>query len=268
MNETLERIAQAIFRDWFVDFGPTRRKLAGLTDPIEIMGGLVQDATRAAELAALFPDAFGDDGLPEGWEENALSGLGSIVTGKTPSTREPANFGMDMPFLKIPDMHGNMYVVHTQTGLSSIGTQSQPKKTVPAGSTSVSCIATPGLVVLNHRATQTNQQINSVIPNDMALQYFTYWSCRGLAQSVMIGGAGGSVFHNMNKQTFSSLPIVVPSERSGKAFSEIVEPIHSGILANVKQNQTLAATRDLLLPKLMSGEIRLRDAETMVEAAQ
>ena len=57
MNETLEAMARAIFKDWFVDFGPTRRKLAGLTDPTEIMGGLVQDATRAAELAALFPDA-------------------------------------------------------------------------------------------------------------------------------------------------------------------------------------------------------------------
>src|SRR5690606_14701391 len=72
MNETLEAMAQAIFRDWFVDFGPTRRKLAGITDPVEIMGGLVQDAARAAELDKLFPDALGEDGLPVGWERQLL----------------------------------------------------------------------------------------------------------------------------------------------------------------------------------------------------
>jgi type I restriction enzyme S subunit len=72
MNETLEAMAQAIFRDWFVDFGPTRRKLAGLTDPVEIMGGLVQDPGRAAEVAALFPAALGDSGLPEGWSEQSI----------------------------------------------------------------------------------------------------------------------------------------------------------------------------------------------------
>ena len=71
MNETLEAMAQAIFRDWFVDFGPTRRKLAGITDPVEIMGGLVQDAP-ARRTGALFPDALGDNGLPEGWEERPL----------------------------------------------------------------------------------------------------------------------------------------------------------------------------------------------------
>lgn len=67
MNETLEAMAQAVFRDWFVEFGPTRRKLEGATDPVTIMGGLVSDPTRAQELADLFPAALGDDGLPEGW---------------------------------------------------------------------------------------------------------------------------------------------------------------------------------------------------------
>ena len=93
MNETLEAMAQAIFRDWFVDFGPTRRKLAGLTDPTEIMGGLVQDPTRAAELAALFPDAFGDDGLPEGWEKRRVEDVLTLAYGKslTKSVRQPGD---------------------------------------------------------------------------------------------------------------------------------------------------------------------------------
>lgn len=75
MNETLEAMAQAIFRDWFVDFGPTRRKLEGATDPLTIMGGLVQDTERAKALADLFPAAFGDDGLPEGWYFGLINDL-------------------------------------------------------------------------------------------------------------------------------------------------------------------------------------------------
>ncbi len=78
MNETLEQMAQAFFKDWFVDFGPVRRKQDGVRDPITIMGGVVHDAARAAELAALFPDAFGEDGLPEGWRQSTLDSIASL----------------------------------------------------------------------------------------------------------------------------------------------------------------------------------------------
>lgn len=86
MNETLEGIAHAIFRDWFVDFGPVRRKAAGEADPVAIMGGLAPDPARAAELAALFPVAFGNDGLPVGWTETAIGDLVKSQGGSTPST--------------------------------------------------------------------------------------------------------------------------------------------------------------------------------------
>lgn len=72
MHETLEAMAQAIFRDWFVDFGPIRRKIEGATDPVEIMGGLVTDTERARQLADLFPAKQGDNGLPEGWKKGKL----------------------------------------------------------------------------------------------------------------------------------------------------------------------------------------------------
>lgn len=72
-NETLEAMAQAVFRDWFVDFGPTRRKIEGATDPVVVVGGLVTDAERAQGLADLFPATLGEDGLPEGWSIGDLS---------------------------------------------------------------------------------------------------------------------------------------------------------------------------------------------------
>ena len=88
MNETLEAMARAVFRDWFVDFGPTRRKAAGITDPAAILGDLLSNSTQATPLAALFPDSFGANGLPKGWEKRTLGDVveprkGRNITKKT-----------------------------------------------------------------------------------------------------------------------------------------------------------------------------------------
>jgi len=81
MNETLEALARAVFKDWFVDFGPTRRKAGGETDSVAILGGLLLDPSQAAQLATLFPDRIGINGLPEGWEEKPLVGFLEIIGG-------------------------------------------------------------------------------------------------------------------------------------------------------------------------------------------
>ena len=256
-NETLEAMARALFKSWFVDFDPVRAKIAG-RDP-----GLPQ------HLADLFPDRLVDSELgeiPDGWKVKALSCFGAIVTGKTPSTKEPEHFGDDVPFLRIPDMHGKIYVLQTQMMLSSHGASSQPKKTLPSGSVSVSCIATLGLVVLNHRATQTNQQINSIIPRNQSLSRYTYWSCRQLSSDIKIGGIGGSVFGNMNKSTFGSLPVLDAQPAAIHAFDQLASPMHDTILSNEIQNLILAHIRNTLLPKLISGELRVKDAKKQADA--
>lgn len=251
MNETLEAMAQAIFKDWFVDFGPTRAKMEGRAPYL------------APDIWALFPDTFDAENKPAGWVETTLKQHGQVVTGKTPGTQNADYYGYDMPFLKIPDMHGKIYVLKTSSSLSKKGARSQMNKTLPPGSVSVSCIATPGLVIINHQHVQTNQQINSVIPESKDESLFVFWSCRQLAADIMRGGSGGSVFHNMNKTSFENLKIMFPGNTASQVFSNTVEPLHDRILTNERESSTLAATRDLLLPKLMSGEIRMRDAEAM-----
>ena len=253
MNETLEAMARALFKSWFVDFDPVRAKMDGRWRRGESLPGL------PAEHYDLFPDLLVDSelgGLPKGWRVKGLSSFGKIVTGKTPSTRNSTFYGTDVPFLRIPDMHGRMYAVTTGSMLSNNGATSQSRQALPSGSVSVSCIATPGLVILNHRKTHTNQQINSIVPNDIRASKYLYWSCRQMASEIMTGGSGGSVFHNMNKSTFSALGILDADMQAIGAFENQVSSLHKMILANEKQSQNLTALREGLLPKLVSGEVR------------
>ena len=161
MNETLEEMARALFKSWFVDFEPVRAKMEGRWRRGESLPGL------PTEHYDLFPNRLVDSELgesPDRWEVKTLGSSDRVITGKTPSIRNPDCYGAYVPFLRIPDMHGRMYAVMTSTMLSNAGSLSQPKQALSAGNVSVSRIATPGLVILNHRTTHTNQQINSIVP--------------------------------------------------------------------------------------------------------
>ena len=268
MNQTLEEMARALFKSWFVDFDPVRAKAAlkhhAATPPQGRSDWSVERARAYLDrmdpnIAALFSDRFVDSELgpiPAGWEVKALGHFGEIITGKTPSTRRPEYYGEDVPFLRIPDMHRKMYALETELMLSMQGVNSQPQKTLPPGSISVSCIATLGLVVLNHHRTQTNQQINSIIPYSELVSRYIFWTCRHLSSQIETGGLGGSVFGNMNKSTFAALRAVYPGSATVSAYDSLISPLHASILANDKQAHILAAQRDALLPKLVSGEVR------------
>ena len=107
MNETLEQMAQAIFKDWFVDFGPVRRKQEGASDPIAIMGGLVLDAARADELAALFPHTLGD-GLPNGWSERGLDEIAEFLNGLALQKFPAAEEEDSLPVIKIAELRNGV----------------------------------------------------------------------------------------------------------------------------------------------------------------
>ena len=210
------------------------------------------------EVTALFPDGFEKSAvglIPRRWTLKKLKEFGTIVTGKTPDTHNPAFYGADVPFLKIPDMHKRMYVMRTHTMLSYAGASSQPTKALPPGSISMSCIATPGLVVINHKETHTNQQINSIVPNDKSMIKYLYWACRSLSVEILAGGSGGSVFGNMNKSTFSNLSILNSEPNLTRWFEEITYPIHETILSYEKETCTLTSVRDTLLLRLISDEL-------------
>ncbi|MCP1203790.1 restriction endonuclease subunit S [Acetobacter oryzoeni] len=254
-NETLETMARTLFRDWFVDFGPTRAKMAGEAPYL------------APELWELFPDGLDEEGKPEGWLYKSISSLGEVVCGKTPSTKNSLFYGDDVPFITIPDMHNKVFTYNTRRYLSTLGANSQHKKTLPPLSICVSCIATPGLVTLTKIPSQTNQQINAIIPSEKRNAFFIYETMRALSQEIQSQGSGGSVFFNLNTGKFKEINILLPTQDILNFFHKNVCSTFEKILDNDEQSQTLTQLRDLLLPKLMSGEISIRDAEKMVEDA-
>ncbi|MBK5276367.1 MAG: restriction endonuclease subunit S [Desulfuromonadales bacterium] len=258
-NTTLEAIAQALFKSWFVDFDPVRAKQEGR-----------EPEGMDADTAALFPDSFEESELglvPKGWRVGTVADIGEVICGKTPPTSEPANYGDDVPFITIPDMHNLLAVTSTNRSLSTLGANTQKKKTLPPGSICVSCIATAGLVVRVTTPSQTNQQINSVVPFTKWGYSFPLFTLRRIGDAVRAGGSGGSVFHNLSKSGFEKLKVLFPIEQLTVVFGEIIEPIIEKIIKNQKQAQTLATLRDTLLPRLISGQLRLPDVEALIEEA-
>lgn len=276
-NQTLEAIAQAIFKSWFVDFDPVRAKAqaildgktrdeANLSAMAVISGKAIEDLSQTEyqelwEIADAFPSElvenaeFGE--VPKGWENGTLSDFGEIICGKTPSKSKSEYYGDDIPFIKIPDMHGKVFITQTIDNLSLIGADSQTKKYIPKGSICVSCIATVGLVSITSTKSQTNQQINSIVPKSLIFSeyLYLYLSQSEINKYMKNLASGGSATLNMNTGTFSSIEILKPNENIICFFNEKIASLFEKILNNDMENLKLAQTRDLLLPKLLSGEL-------------
>ena len=158
-------------------------------------------------------------------------------------------------------MHSNTYAVTTERYLSAYGAESQRKKTLPQNSICVSCIGTAGLVVLTAQESQTNQQINSIIPKEGYSPYYIYLLMETLSVIINNLGQSGSTIVNLNKTQFGKISVIIPTVATMKSFDEIVGPMFESILSNQKENIKLAELRDVLLPRLMSGELDISDID-------
>lgn len=194
------------------------------------------------------------DGVPAGWEKQNIGNLGDVITGKTPSTKEPANYDGDISFIKTPDMHGNVYVIDTEVTLTERGANTQKNKFLPENTLIVSCIGTLGVVSITSSVAQTNQQINAVIPYSNNALYYLYFAFSDLKQRLEAMG-GGATMGNVNKTKFESLEILMPGKSLLKLYQEHCEPVFNQMRNLQYQNKNLIEARDLLLPRLMNGDI-------------
>ncbi|MBI4688208.1 MAG: restriction endonuclease subunit S [Nitrospirae bacterium] len=224
--------------------------LSSLDDKIDLLHR--QNKTLEALAETLFRQWFVEEA-----EEGKLGDFGKIICGKTPSKKINSYFGGNIPFIKIPDMHGKMFIFDTEDTLTEDGANSQQNKFLPPKSICVSCIATVGLVTMNAFNSQTNQQINSIIPSKEIYRCFLYLKLATMKDELLAMASGGTATDNLNTGDFSNIDIVKPEDNVIELFHNQVQPYFDKIFANQNQIRTLTRLRDTLLPKLMSGEVRV-----------
>jgi type I restriction enzyme S subunit len=249
ISKNLEECAQASYKSWFINFDPVKAKVAG-EKPVGM----------DVATAALFPDSMEDSELgpiPKGWEIRSIDSFGKVVTGKTPSTKNSDYWGEEIPFVTIPDMHGQGPIVDTKRFLSKSGADSQKNQYLQKGSILVSCIATPGLVAYATELCQSNQQINSVIPNEEHPSNWLYLHLKNMIPAFVNRSGIGTVFPNLNKNDFSSIQSIVSTKEIRFAYAGIVDSVYRKIEALRRETHTLESLRDSLLPRLISGELQI-----------
>ncbi|WP_176596480.1 restriction endonuclease subunit S [Sphingobium sp. 15-1] len=257
MNETLERQAQAIFRDWFVDFGPVRRKAAGEADPVAIMGGLTPDPARADELAALFPAAFGDDGLPVGWKRLKLADIATQGKGSVNPQVQPE---VAFEHYSLPAFDKGQ-----EPSMDTGSTIKSNKTPVPAGAILLSKLNPEILRVWLPNANSGLAQIASTeflvfVPKAGASRSLLFALFRDPDFRTLMQGmvTGTSKSHQrISPPALLAQEVIAADSKLFPAFEEFVGVMLERLLESRAESKSLAETRDYLLPRLMSGAVRV-----------
>ena len=264
MNETLEAMARAIFKDWFVDFGPTRAKMAmrGEAPSNDQMRGedpQKQNVARAPYLApdiwSLFPDRLDDDGKPEGWRAGKLGDVAQQV-GQTvsPETLDPST-----PYIGLEHMPRRSIALCDWEGAGKVtsGKLAFQKgdylfgKLRPyfhkVGIAPLDGICSTDIVVLNARDRSAAAFVLACISQDEFVAFTDKTS-------------DGTKMPRTSWSRMEGYGVCLPDCEALEAFNALANPMLDRIVANIHESRSLAATRDLLLPKLMSGEVRVSGA--------
>lgn len=255
-NATLEAIAQALFKSWFVDFDPVRAKMEG-----RVPEGMDEGT------AALFPDAFEESELgivPREWRVQSFRETIRIISGGTPKTTKADFWGGDIPWFSVVDAPANsdVFVVDTEKHITEAGLNGSSTKLLPVGTTIISARGTVGRLALTGNPMAMNQSCYALrgIAGD---NYFTYFSTKRLVEQLK-QRAHGSVFDTITQESFAGVLVSCPGEPVIAAFEDLVEALMLRIRENLIQTQTLATLRDTLLPRLISGQLRLPESEALL----
>ena len=253
MNETLEEMARAIFKSWFVDFDPVRAKMDGSWRRGESLPGM------PAEMYDLFPERLVDSELgeiPEGWGVETVGDCFYLTMGQSPPGRTYNDEGDGLPFFQGCSDFGFRYPTNRRfcTAPTRIAESEDTLVSVraPVGDINKAwerCCIGRGLAALQHKSGSPS---------------FTYYLVWAIQQEIQQYEHTGTVFGAINKKQFKALKTVEPKLAAVELFETFVLPLDERIRLNVSESRTLSGLRDTLLPKLISGELRVPDAELIL----
>lgn len=240
-NTTLEAIAQALFKSWFVDFDPVRAKQQGSAPQ-----GM------DAATAALFPDSFEESELgevPKGWRVSSVGASFVLTMGQSPPGDTYNVNGEGMPFYQGRTDFGFRFP--TQRVFCT-----EPTRLAQAGDILVSVRAPVGDVNMALEQCCLGRGVAG-LRHPQGFNSFVFYSTRLLRQRFDVFDTEGTVFGSINKKDFQCLPIIEPNQAVLRAFDDIASPMDKRVIENEQQIRTLATLRDTLLPRLISGQLRL-----------
>ena len=245
MNETLEAMARALFKDWFVDFGPVHATPKGRASYL------------APEIWDLFPSALDSEELPTGWRMATIGDAFHLTMGQSPPGSTYNDSGEGLPFFQGRADFGFRYP-KTRKYCSA------PTRVAERGDTLVSVRAPVGDINMAWEKCCVGRGV-AALRHRIGSRSFTYYALQAIQQKLKHYEHTGTVFGAINKRQFEPLGVVEPTPEIISLFEKVVDPLDERIRKNVSESRTLAHIRDMLLSKLISGEFRLRDAEKVVE---
>ena len=249
MNETLEAMARAIFKDWFVDFGPTRAKMEGRAPYL------------APDIWSLFPDRLDDEGKPEGWSVKPLDQVADFLNGLA-LQKYPANGGDSLPVIKIAQLRA------ASVASADLASAQIPRDyVVENGDVLFSWSGSLLHRVWTAGRGALNQHLFKVTSKQFPKWFFFHWIAEHMPSFQATAASKATTMGHIQRHHLTQAATVIGTPAVMKAADETIAPIFDRQIANDLESRTLAATRDFLLPKLMSGEVRVKDAEKLVGEA-
>lgn len=257
MNQTLEEIAKAIFKSWFVDFDPVRAKAEGRPTGLP------------PEISDLFPHELVDSEIgeiPKGWNCQRVETFADALLGGTPSRKKSNYWGGEIPWINSGAVN-EFRIIEPSEYITQEGYDKSSTKLLPAKATVIAITgATLGQVSYLEIDSCANQSVVGVIPHNNRAHEWTYLTFTAHIDRLINRQTGGAQQH-INKNDVLDFDVVYPTEVLIARFSDIATPLFVRIGVAVRENLILTELRDTLLTKLISGELRIPDAEKFLEEA-
>ena len=248
MNETLEAIARALFKDWFVDFGPTRAKIEG------------RDPYLASEIWDLFPDSLDGEGKPVGWEIKPLDKIAEFLNGLALQKFPALDPEDSLPVIKIAELRGGI------TGKSNRASHAIPEEyIVKDGDFLFSWSGSLMAKFWTEGEGALNQHLFKVTSDRYPEWFFSQWVRHHLEEFQAIAASKATTMGHIQRGHLKEAMTNCPPDDLLSILGRTAGPLVEHIINNERENRTLAETRDLLLPKLISGEIRVGDADKFAQ---
>lgn len=253
-NATLEAIAQALFKSWFVDFDPVRAKQEGRAPE-----GM-SDAT-----AALFPDSFEESELglvPKGWRVAPLDSIAKFLNGLALQKFPPENQEDWLPVIKIAQLRKG-----DTTGADRASQNIKPEYIIQNGDVLFSWSGSLEVEIWCGGAGALNQHLFKVSSTDFPKWFYFFWTRQHLPHFQQIAASKATTMGHIQRKHLTEANVVVPPIPVMTIANDVFEPLLEQLINNALQAQTLATLRDTLLPRLISGQLRLPEAAALIEEA-